>query len=167
MTRGLIIVVTGVAGSGKTTVGRELAAQLGWPFFDADDFHSAANKKKMAHGVALTDDDRRGWLEALRSLIAERSRAGSNAVVACSALKESYRKTLCVDPAVVKFVFLKGSLGLIKERLHNRKGHFFAERLLGDQVATLEEPADAITVEIADTPKKIVATLRGRLARLL
>jgi gluconokinase len=160
----VIVVVSGVAGSGKTTIGSELAAQLGWQFFDGDDFHSAANKKKMARGVALTDDDRRGWLGALRGLIAERNRAGLNAVLACSALKESYRKTLSVDPALVKFVFLKGSAELIKGRLHSRKGHFFDERLLGDQLATLEEPAEAITVEIADTPRKIVATLRSRLA---
>jgi gluconokinase len=153
----------GVAGSGKTTIGRGLAAALGWPFFDADDFHSEANKQKMAAGVALDDRDRQGWLETLRGLIAEQIAAGKSAVVACSALKRSYRKTLCVSPADLKFVYLKGSPGLLKERLLQRKHHFFAPALLEDQLATLEEPTAAITVDIARPQAEIIAELKARL----
>jgi gluconokinase len=157
----------GVAGSGKSTIGRALAAALGWQFFDGDDFHSEANKQKMAHGVALDDRDRQGWLERLRGLIAEQIGAGKSAVLACSALKRSYRETLCVSGAEVKLVYLKGSHALLKERLLHRKDHFFSPPLLEDQLARLEEPAAAITVEIARPPAEIVADLQARLAAFL
>lgn len=157
----------GVAGSGKTTIGSGLAAALGWQFFDGDDFHSEANKRKMASGVPLDDRDRQGWLERLRGLIAELIGNRRSAVVACSALKRSYRKTLCVSCAEVKFVYLKGSHELLRERLSHRKDHFFSPALLEDQLATLEEPTAAITVEIARPRAEIIAELKARLAGVL
>src|SRR5262245_55085967 len=126
----MIIVVMGVAGSGKTTVGRKLAATLGHGFCDADELHSPASVEKMRSGVALTDADREPWLRAIRESIDEKRRAGASHVFACSALKARYREALGAGDPQVKFVYLKGDAGLIRTRLARRAGHFFNPALL-------------------------------------
>lgn len=163
----MIVIVMGVVGSGKTTVGRLLAEQLGWGFADADDFHSASNVEKIRHGIALDDDDRRPWLESLRAAITQWIAGEHNFVLACSALKRSYRQELEVGPEV-RFVYLKGSAQLIAERLRSRHGHFADEKILASQFADLEEPndeepEDAVTVGIAAMPLQIVSEIRDKL----
>jgi gluconokinase len=158
----MVVIAMGVTGAGKTTIGRLLAEQLGWQFADADDFHPAANVEKMRHGIPLTDDDRRPWLERLRSEIERWIAANRNIVLACSALKRSYRDELAAGPQV-KFVYLKGSARLIAERLRARHGHFAGEAILAGQFADLEEPEDAIAVDISPSPQEIVREIRARL----
>jgi gluconokinase len=147
----MIFIVMGVSGSGKTTVGQRLAARLGCGFSDADDFHSAANKAKMAAGIPLSDDDRAPWLQALRAAIDGWERASTDHVLACSALKARYRDALGAASPSRRFVYLKGSLELFKSRLENRSGHFFNPALLQSQFEALEEPADAIVVDAAQS----------------
>jgi gluconokinase len=159
----MVVIMMGVAGSGKTTVGKLLASQLGWTFADADDYHSAANVEKMRSGIPLTDADRAPWLESLRSLIASWIAAGTNAVLACSALKDDYRQRLRVGPDV-RFIYLKGERALLEERMHTRHGHFMAERMLASQLAALEEPEDAVVVDVDRSPEEIVAEIRKRTA---
>jgi gluconokinase len=158
----MIAIVMGVTGSGKTSVGRLLAQQLGWEFADADDFHPSANVEKISHGIPLTDEDRAPWLERLRIQIANWIVNGQNAVLACSALKRTYRQELSVGPEV-RFVYLKGSAELIARRLRLRRGHFADEKILASQFADLEEPEAAVTVDISQTPEMIVAQIRERL----
>lgn len=158
----MIAIVMGVTGSGKTSVGRLLAQQLGWEFADADDFHPSANVEKISHGIPLTDEDRAPWLERLRIQIANWIVNGQNAVLACSALKRTYRQELSVGPEV-RFVYLKGSPELIAQRLRLRRGHFADEKILASQFADLEEPEAVVTVDISQTPEKIVAEIRERL----
>lgn len=158
----MIVVVTGVTGSGKTTVGSLLAKRLGWEFADADDFHSAANKEKIRHGIPLTDADRMPWLAALHDKITQWMTEKRNVVLACSALKQSYREMLWHGPEV-KFVYLKGSHELIYQRLRARKGHFADEHILASQFADLEEPTDAIIVDITPPPEQIVKEICRRL----
>ncbi len=158
----MIVIVMGVVGAGKTTIGRLLVDQLGWEFADADDFHPQTNVDKIRHGIALTDADRQPWLLRLREAITEWIKAGASVVLACSALKEKYRQTLDVGPEV-RFVYLKGSANLIAERLHSRHGHFANEQILASQFADLEEPNSAIAVDISRTPHEIVAVIRQRL----
>ena len=155
----MIVIVMGVVGSGKTTVGRLLAQQLGWEFADADDFHPAVNIEKIRHGIPLGDEDRQPWLERLHEAILGWIARGSNVVLACSALKRAYRKTLDAGPEV-SFVFLKGSATLIAERLRSRQGHFAGEQILASQLADLEEPEGALVVDIAATPAQIVDKIR-------
>ncbi|HVN30164.1 MAG TPA: gluconokinase [Candidatus Binataceae bacterium] len=159
----MVIVVMGVSGAGKSTIGRILAENLGWQFRDADDFHSPANKRKMAAGIALTDADRAPWLAAIRELIEGFLRAGVDAVVACSALKQAYRDQIVGNRAAVKMVYLKGSRELIRSRIANRTSHFMNKDLLDSQFDTLEEPRDGIAVDIAPPPNEIVAEIRRRL----
>jgi gluconokinase len=159
----MVIILTGVAGSGKTTVGRILAARLGFEFHDADDLHSPQNREKMSRGIALTDEDRMPWLHAVRDLVLRCLAEKRSAVIACSALRETYRDLLVVDAARVKLVYLRGSRELIAERLALRAGHFFGRRLLQSQFDTLEEPADAIVADISETPEKIADAIRARL----
>ena len=158
----MIVIVMGVTGAGKTTVGRLLASELKWEFADADDFHPAANVEKMRRGIALGDDDRRPWLARLRAAIEHWIGSRKNVVLACSALKNSYRRELEVGPEV-RFVYLKGNPELIADRLRAREGHFANEQILAGQFADLEEPQNAVTVEIASTPQQIVAEIRERL----
>lgn len=158
----MIVIVMGVVGVGKTTVGKLLATQLGWEFADADDFHPAPNVEKIRHGISLSDEDRWPWLQRLRAAIIEWIAAGCNVVLACSALKRSYRRELDVGPEV-RFVHLKGSADLIAARLHSRQGHFADEQILASQFADLEEPKGAVTVEIAATPPAIVDEIRKKL----
>ena len=158
----MVIVVMGVTGSGKTTIGSLLAARLGWHFADADEFHSAANKEKMHKGIPLSDADRLPWLGAMHDQIAKWFAAKQNVVLACSALKQSYRQLLWNGPAV-QFVYLKGSYELIAERLRARKGHFADEHILAGQFADLEEPSDAVAVDIRASPEEIVDEICRRL----
>jgi gluconokinase len=155
----MIVIVMGVTGAGKTTVGQMLAAELKWEFADADDFHPAANVEKMRRGIPLGDDDRRPWLARLRVAIGEWIAARKSMVLACSALKRAYRSELEVAPEV-RFVYLKGCAQLIADRLHARAGHFAGEQILAGQFADLEEPERALTVEISATPEEIVARIR-------
>jgi len=161
----VIIVVMGVTGSGKTTIGTLLAARLAWLFADADDFHSTANKEKMHRGIPLTDADRLPWLAAMHEQIAKWIASKQNAVLACSALKRSYRQQLWNGPEV-KFVYLRGSYEFIAERLRARKGHFADEHILAGQFADLEEPSDALVVDISASPDEIVAEICRRLEPL-
>jgi len=158
----MIVIVMGVVGAGKTTIGRMLAEQLGWRFADADDFHPPANIDKIRHGIALTDADRQPWLERLRKAIEGWIKEGSNLVLACSALKENYRQILDVGPAV-QFVYLKGTANLIAQRLHSRHGHFANEQILASQFADLEEPDAAVVEDISQTPQEIVTDIRQKL----
>ncbi|WP_217807104.1 gluconokinase [Andreprevotia lacus] len=158
-----IIVVMGVAGSGKTTIGMLLAARLGCPFTDADTLHSAANKAKMAAGLPLDDADRQPWLASVRAAIETAQRAGQPHVFACSALKAAYRDALSQGDTAIRFVFLHGSPALLAERLAGRSGHFFNPALLDSQLATLEAPIGALQIDIAAPPASIVTRILAAL----
>lgn len=158
----MIVLIMGVVGSGKTTVGRLLAEQLNWEFADADEFHPASNVEKIRRGIPLTDDDRWPWLQALGEAITRWISEGRNVVLACSALKRAYRRELDVGPEV-RFVYLKGSADLIAGRLRSRQGHFADDKILASQFADLEEPEGAVTVDIAAPPPQIVAEVRKKL----
>jgi gluconokinase len=159
----VILILMGVSGSGKTTVGRLLAHDLGWPFVDADDYHPPANVEKMRRGEALTDADRAPWLDALHEVIAAIARDGRSAVLACSALKQAYRDRLVDGIAGVRFVYLRGDASLIRLRLARRSGHFMPVALLQSQVDTLEEPVDALAIDIDAAPQEIAARIREHL----
>jgi gluconokinase len=155
----------GVSGSGKTLIGQALAAALGVEFVDGDDYHSAENVKRMAAGIALTDADRAAWLGALASRIRESADAGVGLVVACSALKRSYRDTLRRAAPDLQFIFLKGERDLIAARLADRRGHYMPASLLDSQLSTLEEPAPdehAWVVDINGSPDDIIDQLLAR-----
>lgn len=158
----MIVVVMGVCGCGKTTVGEALAAALGWPFFDADDFHPAANVAKMAAGVPLTDDDRWPWLDRLAAEMGNIGRDGGNAVLACSALREAYRERLARAGAVV-FVHLRGDRATIAARLASRQHAYMPPALLDSQFAALEPPVGAIDVDVAAPVNEQVEFIRQRL----
>jgi gluconokinase len=160
----MIIVLMGVSGSGKTTVGQELTRQLGWPFVDADDFHPAANIAKMHRGEPLTDEDRRPWLAAIHQRLLEASHRGENVVLGCSALKHAYQEYLQhEEPERIVYIYLHGSEELIRQRLAGRKGHFMNPNLLHSQFETLEPPDHAIEVDIAPPPAEIAADIRRKL----
>ena len=159
----MIVIVMGVVGAGKTTVGKLLASQLGWEFADADDFHPQSNVEKIRQGIALSDEDREPWLDRLREAIVRWIGEGKSVVLACSALKRAYREKLVPGPQV-RLVYLKGSAALIADRLRSRHGHFAGESILASQLADLEEPEKAITVDISDTPEQIVAEIKRTLA---
>jgi gluconokinase len=155
----MVIVLMGVAGSGKSSVGAALTRRLGWPFHDADDFHPKCNREKMGRGIPLDDNDRRPWLEAIRASIVQSLNASENEIYSCSALKQAYRQLLVADAEEVKFVYLKGSPELIAERLANRQGHFFDPALLQTQFDDLEEPRDAVEVDISPAPESIADSI--------
>lgn len=154
----MILIAMGVSGAGKSLIGELLAERLHCPFTDGDAFHSAANKEKMHHGIPLTDDDRWPWLKTIRAAIEEKQRAGETAVFTCSSLKRSYRDVLRDGDKDVCFVYLKGTMDVLRERLGHRTGHFFDPSLLQSQLDTLEEPGEdeAITESIELTPEQIV-----------
>ncbi|HTC48157.1 MAG TPA: gluconokinase [Candidatus Aquilonibacter sp.] len=158
----VVILLMGVSGAGKTTIGKLLASDLGWVFADGDDYHPAANVEKMKNGIPLIDADRESWLKTLRDLIADWIAAGTNAILACSALKQVYREELRAGPQV-RFVYLKGTPQLLRQRLHERHGHFMTERMLDSQLSTLEEPGQATVVDIDQSPAQIVGEIRTRL----
>lgn len=145
----------GVAGAGKTTVGRILARDLGWTFLDADDYHSPASVEKMRHGIPLTDADRAAWLDRLHAAIHELDRRRISAIIACSALREAYRRRLSEGEPDVRFVYLRGTPELIGERLRHRTGHYMPASLLESQFETLEEPAGAVTIDVTQPPDAI------------
>jgi len=161
----MVIVLMGVAGSGKTSVGQALARRLKWPFRDADDFHPAGNREKMQHGIPLDDDDRRPWLEAVRGSIVQFLDAKKSAIFACSALKQAYRQLLSGDSEDVSFVYLKGSPELIARRLAKRRSHFFDRALLQSQFDDLEEPRGVLEVDISLPPATIVDVIIAALGR--
>jgi gluconokinase len=153
----MIIVLMGVSGSGKSYVGEALAASLGWPFYDADEFHPPQNKRKMAAGAPLTDDDRWPWLDAIAGELRRVLERDGNAVLACSALKEAYRQLLA-RAGDVRFVYLKGDPATIAARVAHRSHEYMPASLLPSQFATLEEPPDALVIDISDElPAKIAA----------
>jgi len=161
----VIIIIFGVSGAGKTTVGKLLARELGWRLIEADDFHPAANIEKMRSGHPLTDDDRWPWLERLRDQIRQSLAAGENAVLACSALKRAYRDRLQASEHV-KFVFLRGDYALVEKQLHSRRGHFMNPDLLQSQFDDLEEPEPdehVLTIEVGHTPEEIVDRIKSKL----
>jgi gluconokinase len=160
----MVVILTGVASSGKTTVGEVLAQRLGWRFYDGDDFHSARNREKMHRGEPLTDEDRKPWLEELHELIIRCEREGENAVLACSALKQAHRDRLTAGSHDVRLVYLKGPRDLIATRLAARHGHFFDPALLQSQFDALEEPSDALAVDISGTPEHIADAIVDGLA---
>jgi len=155
----MIVIVMGVVGAGKTTIGKMLADRLGWEFADADDFHPQSNVEKISRGIPLTDVDRRPWLDRLRGAILDWIAENRNVILACSALKRAYREKLHTGREV-RFVYLKGSAALIADRLRSRHGHFADESILASQLADLEEPKGALTVEISRPHEEIVAEIR-------
>jgi gluconokinase len=160
----MILVLMGVSGSGKTTIGKVLAGELGWTFVEGDDFHPRANVEKMHRGEPLDDNDRRPWLHALRDRIDQAAERGENVVLACSALKHDYRVYLEKhSPHSVRFVYLRGSEELIRQRLAQRHGHFMPSGLLHSQFETLEPPEDALTIDVAPPPEEVAHEIRRRL----
>jgi gluconokinase len=158
----VIVVLMGVTGAGKTTVGRLLASALGCDFLDADDYHPEANVAKMRGGQPLTDDDRAPWLARLNEVL--RERASDGVVLACSALKERYRDRLLAGLPEGRLVYLRGTKALIAARLEARRGHYMNPALLDSQFAALEEPRDAVVADIGPEPEAITAAILARLA---
>ena len=162
----MIVIVAGVAGSGKTTVGTQLATRLGWRFADADGFHSAANVAKMRAGIPLTDEDRAPWLRAITGWMDDLIAAGQSGVVTCSALKRRYRDQLLDGRPAATMVFLEVSKDVLVQRLLHRPGHFFPEKLLDSQLAAVEPPAQderVLILPVDGDPAQMVAEIVTRL----
>ena len=159
----MITIVMGVSGSGKTTVGKLLAQSLNWDFSDADDFHPSANIEKMSRGIPLEDADRLPWLLQLQAAIDRWLLENKNVVLACSALKASYREMLCRDQQPMKIVYLKGSFHLLATRLKTRENHYMKADLLLSQLDTLEEPEDAIIIDASQPLELIVGQIKNHL----
>ena len=155
----MVIIIMGVAGSGKTTIGSLLALELGWDFYDGDDFHSESNRAKMSQSIALTDEDRTAWLLSLRELVNQNIQLGKSIVLVCSALKTSYRNILSVSEHV-RFIYLQGTYKQIETRLRKRTGHFMPADMLSSQFDILEEPQDTLTIDISQTPQEIITIIR-------
>lgn len=159
-----VIYIMGVSGSGKTTIGLQLSASTGIPFFDGDDFHSAANKEKMRSGQPLNDEDRKGWLSGINEFAKEEMQK-KGAIIACSALKEKYRTILSKGlEESVHWIFLQGDHKLISERIKARKDHFMPGSLLQSQFDALETPGNAILVKIDKSPEEIIKAIREALS---
>ncbi len=155
----MVIVLIGPMGCGKTTVGKMLAARLGWPFDDADDFHPKENVDKMQAGIALDDHDRQGWLTTLRERINHRKTAGENLILACSALKKNYRDLLGIDQQQVLSVYLKGDFHLLQARIEARNHQFMNKDLLNSQLAAMEEPENGLTLHIGPDPEQLAGEI--------
>ena len=162
----MTVLLMGVSGSGKSTIGRALAAELDWPFLDADTLHPPANVAKMASGIPLTDEDRWPWFDRIVAEMRRYAAAGNHVVIACSALKQAYRDRL-ESGGPVRFVYLKGDAETIAPRLAGRAGHFMPPSLLASQFATLEEPDDAIVVDITQSVAGQVAAITRALREQL
>lgn len=160
----MVVILMGVSGTGKTTLGMRLAGDLGWSFIDADDFHSPGTMEKMARGEPLSAEDIAGWMAVLRAEISAIVERGGDVVLAYSALTSDYREQLTVDRGAVRFVHLKGTASLVRGRLRNRSGHFWRENLLACQFATLQEPDDAVTIDVDERPGRIVDQIRQALS---
>jgi gluconokinase len=160
----MFIVLMGVAGAGKTTIGRRLGVALGWPFYDADNLHSKENIAKMAAGIPLNESDRGPWLERLAGLIAGKARKGESGVLACSALRRSHREILHMA-GDVKFVYLKADRHLILQRQSARRGHYMPSGLVDSQFEALEEPEHALVVPAALPPDEIIELIRSEIAK--
>ena len=155
----------GVAGAGKTLVGRAVSAALGWPFLDADEFHSPANIAKMEGGTALENTDREAWLDALRTALSRVQRSGGNAVLACSALGSAFREALREGFTDMRFVYLKADPALVRARVAARTDHFMPASLVASQFEALEEPGDAIVIDARKTPAAIVSEIMQSLGQ--
>jgi gluconokinase len=158
----MVILVMGVTGAGKTTVGKLLARRLGWIFLDADDFHSSENREKMHRGIPLSEADRGPWLDAIHDELLRRNGERQNVVLACSALKQAYRDTLGAG-LEMKIVYLRGSSEQLLRNLASRQNHFAGEDLVPSQLATLEEPSGALVEDISLPPEEIVERICSRL----
>ena len=158
----MVIVIMGVSGAGKTTIGRALAVELGWPFVEGDQAHPRRNVEKMRAGIPLTDADREPWLNALHDIMARAIGRRQHTIVACSALKARYRTRLRGDLRTVRFVYLRGDPALLQRRLAGRTSHFFDPALLPSQFDALEEPDDndALVVDAAEPPERLLGTIR-------
>ena len=154
----MILLLMGVTGSGKSTVGKQLAARLGWTFLDADDFHSAGNKAKMRRGIHLTEADRIPWLDAMHAEMVRLDGQKQNAVLACSALRESYREMLAAG-LDLRVTYLKGSFEVIQRRIEERPAHFAGTSILADQFAVLEEPDDAFDLDVTLPAEELVGQI--------
>jgi gluconokinase len=151
----MVIIIMGVEGTGKTTIGKMLAQKLGWKFYDADDYHPKRNIEKMRSGLPLNDEDRWPWLKEVRKLIDSSLNRNESSIIACSALKSSYRQYLKQQNEKIIFVYLKGNKNTISKRLASREGHFAGTELLESQLQTLEEPEGVITCDISREPEVI------------
>jgi gluconokinase len=158
----MVILVMGVTGAGKTTVGKLLAQRLGWKFLDADDFHPPKNIEKMKHGIPLTDSDREPWLAAIHAALLDDAAKNQNVVLACSALKQKYREKLAAGPEM-RICYLKGSFERISSHIEHRTGHFAGEAILAGQFADLEEPDDAAVLDATATPEENVRVALSKL----
>jgi len=155
----MVLILMGPMGCGKTTIGKMLAGKLGWPFYDGDSFHPKENVEKMRAGIALTDEDRRLWLEKLRDEIQRWLKERQDTILACSALKQAYRDILGVDQKTVRTIYLKGSYQLLRKRIEERQHPYMDKNLLRSQLDALEEPEEGLRVDISAPPEMIVRTI--------
>lgn len=160
----MVIVLIGPMGCGKTTVGRLLSARLGWRFEDGDDFHPDANRRKMNAGVPLDDEDRYPWLQLLHTMLADAAAKDENLILACSALKRTYRQLLGIDQQRIISVYLKADRELLRARVEARSHQFMNKSLIDSQLATLEEPSTGLQVDVGGTPEEVVEQIVKNLA---
>jgi gluconokinase len=154
----MVILLMGTTGAGKTTVGKLLAARLHWTFLDADDFHPSANIEKMKHGIPLTDADRWPWLKNIHTELQRFTQSGKSAVLACSALKESYRELLSAS-LDMRIVYLRGTYEVMRHHIESRHGHFAGEAILAGQFADLEEPQNALVLDVSHQPEQVATEI--------